>query len=127
MDGTTNNLHVVLKQISIFDGKKADDFLEWSSKLRASLNTYNRAIFNILQGQERPWETDDSLTTARTAWDAANQDLLSILFSSTSGSAFFVVGRFEGTTLEDGAGRGRQAALRKKFKGSSRKSLRAEH
>ena len=44
MDGTANNLHVVLKQISKFDGNKADDFLEWSSKLRASLSIYNRAI-----------------------------------------------------------------------------------
>ena len=65
MDETANNLHVVLKQISKFDGKKADDFLQWSSKLRASLSIYNRVIFNILQGRERPSVTDDSQATAR--------------------------------------------------------------
>ena len=129
MDDTTNNLHAVLKQILYFDGRKADDFLEWSSKLRASLSIYNRAIFNILQGQERPSETNDSQATARAAGDAVNHDLFSILLFSTGGSAFFVVRRFEGTTLEDGAGHGQQAwaALREKFKGSSREVIRTEH
>ena len=74
-----------MKQISKFDG---------------SLSIYNRAIFNIMQGQKRPSVTDDSQATARTAWDAANQDLFRILLFSTGGSAFFVVRRFEGTTLE---------------------------
>ena len=45
-------LHVVLKQISKFNGKKVDEFLEWSSKLRANLSIYNKAIFNIIQGQK---------------------------------------------------------------------------
>ena len=63
MDGTASNLDIVLKQVSKLNGEKADDFLK-SSKLRASLSIYNRAIFNILQGQERPSETDDSQATA---------------------------------------------------------------
>ena len=105
MDGTAYNLHVVLKQILKFD-KKADDFLEWSSKLRTSLSIYNRAIFNIMQGQERPSVTDYSQATTRAAWDAANQDVFSILFFSTGGSAFFVVRKLEGTTLEDGSAHG---------------------
>ena len=109
MDGTTNNLHIVLKKISKFDSEKADDFLEWSSKLLASLSLYNKAIFNILQGQERPSETDDNQDTARAAWDAANQDLFSMLLFSTGGSMFFIVRKFEGTTPEDGAGHGQQA------------------
>ena len=67
MNDTANNLHVVLKQISKFDGNKADDFLEWSSKLRASLSIYNRAIFNIMQRQERPSVTDDGEATSRAA------------------------------------------------------------
>ena len=67
MDGTTNHLPVVLKQISKFDGQKADDFLEWSSKLSVGLRIYSRAIFNILQGQERPSEVNDSQDTARAA------------------------------------------------------------
>ena len=104
MDDTSNNLHVVLKQTSKFDGNKTDDFLEWSSKLCASLSIYNRAIFTIMQGQERPSETDDTQATACAAWDVANQDRFSILLRSTDGSNFFVVRRFEGTTLEGGAG-----------------------
>ena len=51
-----------------------------------------------------------------------------VLFFSTGGSAFFVVRRFEGTTHGDGAGQGQLAwaALREKFKGSSRVAIRAE-
>ena len=129
MDGTANHLHVVLKQISKFDGRKGGDFLEWSSKLRASLSIYNRTIFNIMQGQECASVTDHSQATTHAAWDATNQDLFSILFFSTGGSAFFVVRRFGSTTLEDEAGHGQQAwaALREKFRGSSRKAIRAEH
>ena len=104
MDGTANHLHVVLKQISKFDGRKGGDFLEWSSKLRASLSIYNKAIFNIFQGQERPPETDDGQAIARSAWGAVNHDLFSVLFVSTGGSAFVVL-RFEGTIPEYGAGR----------------------
>ena len=73
-----------------------------------------------MQGQERPSVTDDSQATARAAWDAANHDLFNILLFSTGGSTVFVVRRFEGTTLEDGAGHGQQAwvALREKVKES---------
>ena len=78
-----------------------------------------------MQGQERPSVTDDSQATARAAWDAANHDLFNILLFSTGGSTVFVVRRFEGTTLEDGAGHGQQAwvALRDKFKGSVRAKI----
>ena len=72
--------------------------------------------------------TDGIQATARAEWDAANQDLFPILFFSTDGSAFFILQRFEITTIEDGAGNGRQAwaGLREKFKGSSREAIRAE-
>ena len=39
MEGGTKNLQQAVKQVFEFDGKKADDFLEWSSKLRVSLVT----------------------------------------------------------------------------------------
>ena len=105
------------------------DFLEWSSKLRSSLSNYNRPIYNILQRHKRPSETDDSQVTPRAAWDAFNQDLFSILFFSKGRSAFVLVQRFEGTTIEDGARHRQQAsaALREKFKGSSREVIRAGH
>ena len=82
-----------------------------------------------MRGPEQPSVTGDSQATARAVRDAANQDLFSILFYSTGGSAFFVVRRFEDTTVEDGAGHGQQAwaALREKFKGSSREAICAEH
>ena len=58
MGSTTNNLHVVLKKKLKFDGKKADDFIEWSCKLRASLSIYNRVIFTSCKGKsDRPRPT----------------------------------------------------------------------
>ena len=47
------NVQHVAKQVSKFDGKIEDDFLEWSSKLSASLLLYNKLIFEIVQGAER--------------------------------------------------------------------------
>ena len=35
------NVQHVVKQVSKLDGKNADDFLEWSSKLRVSLSLYS--------------------------------------------------------------------------------------
>ena len=100
-----NNFHVIVKQITTFDGRRAYEFLEWDSKLRASLSEYNKTIFNVLQGQERPSEFDADLETTRVTLNAANQDLYSVLFF-TFGSAFFVVWRFQGKTPAAEAGHG---------------------
>ena len=73
--GAVNNSHVIVKQITKFDGRRADEFLEWDSKLRTSLSVYNKTIFNVLQGQERPSEFDADQETTWATWDVANQDL----------------------------------------------------
>ena len=51
--GALKNFHVIVKQITKFDGRKAEEFLEWDSKLCVSLSVNNRTIFKILQEQER--------------------------------------------------------------------------
>ena len=61
-----------MKQVSKFDGKNADDFLEWSSKLRVSLSLYSNPIFEIVQGSQRPSGLDNDQVTARESWDDAN-------------------------------------------------------
>ena len=43
-----NNFHVIVKQITKSDSRKADEFLERDSKLRTSLSVYNKIIFNLL-------------------------------------------------------------------------------
>ena len=123
------NVQHVVKQVSKFDGKNADDFLEWSSKLRASLSLYRKPIFEIVQGSQRPSGLDNDQVTAREGWDDANHTLFSILFLTTSGLAFSVLRRFEGKTREDGVGHGQDAwgALHEKFDGCSREALRAAH
>ena len=123
------NVQHVVKQVSKFDGKNADDFLEWSSKLRVSLSLYSKPIFEIVQGSQRPSGLDNDQVTAREGWDDANHNLFSILYLTTSGPAFSVVRRFEGKIREDGVGYGQDAwgALREKFGGCSREGLRAAH
>ena len=88
--------------VSKFDGKNADNFLEWFSKLRVSLSLYSKPIFEIVQGSQRPSGLDSDQVTARESWDDANHNLFSIIFFTTSGPAFSVVRRFEAKTREDG-------------------------
>ena len=128
-DSSTNNFHAIVKQVNKFDGKRAGDFLEWQSKLRTALSLYNRKIYNVLQGEQRPSNEDPDGATARVTWDIANQNLFGVLFFATTGSAFSVVRRFEGKRPQDGPGHGQQAwaALCEKFYGCSREALRAEH
>ena len=117
------------EQVSKLDGKNADDFLEWSSKLRVSLSLYSKPTFEIVQGSQRPSDLDNDQVTARESWDDVNHHLFSILFFTASSPAFSVVRRFERKTREDRVGHGQDAwgALREKFDGCSREALRAAH
>ena len=96
----------VVKQISKFDGKNADDFLDWSFKLRVSLSLYSKPIFENTQGSQRQLHLDNDQVTAREGWDSANHNLFSILYFTTFGSAFSIVRRFGGKTRDDGVGHG---------------------
>ena len=97
------------EQVLKFDGKNADGFLEWSSKLRVSLSLYSKPTFEIVQGSQRPSDLDNDQVTARESWDDVNHHLFSILFFTASSPAFSVVRRFERKTLEDGVGHGQDA------------------
>ena len=121
------NVQHVVKQVSKFDGKNADDFQEWSSKLRVGLSLDSKLIFEIVQGSQRPSDLNNDQVAAREGWDDANRNLFSILFFTKSGPAFSVVRRFERKTREDGVGYGQDAwgALREKFDSCSREALRA--
>ena len=79
------NVQHVVKQVSKFDGKNADDFLGCFSKLRVSLSLYSKPIFEIVQGLQRPSGLDNDQVTAREGWDDANYNLFSILYLTTSG------------------------------------------
>ena len=59
------NVQHVVKQVSKFDGKNVDDFLEWSSKLHVSMSLYSKPIFEIVQGSQRPSRLDNDQVTAR--------------------------------------------------------------
>ena len=86
----------MVKKVSKFDYKNADDSLEWSSKLRVSLSLYSKPIFEIVQGSQRPPGLDNDQVTAREGGDDVNHYLFSILYFTTSGPAVSAVRRFEG-------------------------------
>ena len=91
IEGTVQH---VVKQVSKFDGKKANDFLEWSIKLRVSLSLYSKPTFEIAQGSQRPSGLDNDQVTAREGWNDATHSLFDILYFTTS----------EGKTREGGVG-----------------------
>ena len=66
------NVQHAMKKVSKFDRKNADGVLEWPSKLRVSLSLYNKSIFEIVQGTERPPDFDNDQATACEGWDDAN-------------------------------------------------------
>ena len=48
MEGGTNNVQQGVKRVSNFDGKKANDVLELSPKIRLGLLYYNMSIVIIV-------------------------------------------------------------------------------
>ena len=112
----------MVKQVYNFDGKKADDFLERYSKLRVSLSLYNKSTFNIVQGSQRPSESDNDQAIAREACDDANHNVYIIFYFTTSSPTFSVVRRSEGKTRGEGVGHGQYAwiVLCEKFGGCAR-------
>ena len=100
--GAVNNFHVIVKQITKFDSRRADEFLEWDTKLCTSLACATRQFFNVITAGGPPSEFDADQETTRVTWDAANQDPYSVLFFTIAGSAFSVVRRFQGKTLTEG-------------------------
>ena len=49
--GAVNSFHVIVKQITKFDGRKAGAFLEWDFKLRASLGVSNKTTSTSYKGR----------------------------------------------------------------------------
>ena len=88
----------MVKQVSKFDGKNAEDFFEWPSKLHVSPSLYSKLILKIIHGSQRPSDLDNDQVTARKGWDDADHNLHSILYFTISSPACSVVRRFEGKT-----------------------------
>ena len=47
--GAVNNFDMIMKQIAKFDGRRADEILEWNSKFHASFSVYKKTTPNVLQ------------------------------------------------------------------------------
>ena len=129
MEASRKNFQVILKNVHTFDGKNAADFIEWYERIRISLNIYDKAAFQVLQGAPVPSAATDTDGSKLAAWNTANEDLYNVLFFTTKGAVCSVVRRFACKTLDVGSGPGQRAgaALRKTFEGWSRKALGAEY
>ena len=46
--GAVNNLKVIMKQMTKFDSRRVDEFLEGGSKFCASFTVYNNTTPNVL-------------------------------------------------------------------------------
>ena len=106
MGASHKNFQVVVKNVHTFDVKNAADFLEWYEKIRISLNICDKAAFRVLQGAPVPSAATDTDGFKLAVWNAANEDLYNVLFSTTKGAACSVVRRFAGKTLDEGSGPG---------------------
>ena len=130
-----NNAQAVIQYCPVFTGRSKDAFSDYVSKVRVCLSLYSKPVFEVFQGAEQPSSTvqDGDIErvdiTLEWTWKQANQDLWSVLFLTTSGSANNVVKRFEGKQPEDGIGNGQAAleALRGKYNSHTKGARRACH
>ena len=53
------NVQHMVKQVLNFDGKNADNFLEWYFKLRVNLSLYSKTIVEIVQRPQRPTDSNN--------------------------------------------------------------------
>ena len=132
----SNNTRAVINNCPVFAGGSKDAFHEYKSKLRACPSLYSKPVFEVFQGKAQASSTTlgstDTATldaVAEQKWQQANQDLLSVLLLTTSGSASNTVEKFEGKRPEDGAGHVPVAwkALTEKCSGHTKGTRRACH
>ena len=127
MDGTANNLHVVLKKYQNSTAKRSTTS---GVEFHASCQSQHLQQGHIKHPARARVTVGDRRQSGHCPCGVGCRQTGSIqhtvIFDGRSAS--FVVRRFKGTTLEDGAGHGQQAwtALREKFKGSSLAAIRAE-
>ena len=109
-----NNAQAVIQYCPVFTGRSKDAFSEYVSNVRVCLSLYSKPVFEVFQGAEQPSSTVQDGDIKRVdiplerKWKQVDQDLWSVLFLTTSGSANNVVRRFEGKQPEDGIGTGRR-------------------
>ena len=94
-----------------------------------SLDIYDKAAFQVLQGAPVLSAATDTDGSKLEAWNTVNENLYNVLFFTTKGAACFVVHRFVGKILDEGSGHGQRAwaVFCEKCDGCSREALRAEH
>ena len=85
---------MIVKNANTFDGKNAADVIVWHEKIFISVNIYDKAVFGVLLGELQPalvTAGDNNTVSRRAICDMANEDLYSVVFFTTKGSACFIV------------------------------------
>jgi len=102
--------------------KKQEDFREFWAKLRQATNLYAPSLHGVLDGIACPTADQDKID----GWKKANNELYSILFFNTEGSANTTVRAHESKTAgEAGDGQGAFKALKARFHGNTNEARRS--
>ena len=99
------------------------NYREWGRKVRQAFGLYAREMLKVLDGAPRPEETD---ADGVAAWETANNNIYSILFFLTEGSANITVRAHESTEqgcLGDGVAAWK--SLKERFDGNTKEARRA--
>ena len=62
-DGSTNDIIYILKGLKSFTGKNPEEFADWLKKFSFILSFRRTDMYNIIEGQQRPTSSTDTLTT----------------------------------------------------------------
>ena len=125
-DGSTNDIIYILKGLKNFTGKNPEEFADWLKKFSFILSFRRTDMYNIIEGQQRPASSTDTLTTEQAAFDQANKDLYAILFLVTEKPAALLVAKHaEDSRGTRGNGQAAMQELESKYLRITNESIRA--
>ena len=83
---SSNDIVAVLKGLKVFTGQKPEEFADWLKKFSLLLSFRRRDMYDIIEGQQRPTSTTNTLTKEQADFDQSNKDLYALCLLYTSPS-----------------------------------------
>lgn len=105
--------------------KEQRDYREWQAKFRQAVGFHSQELLKILDGEPCPVGTDPDAVAATATWEGRNNQLYSLVYFSTTGSANITTRPFQAKSGgEMGDGAAAWAALKARFDGNTKESRR---
>ena len=123
---SSNDIVAVLKGLKVFTGQKPEEFADWLKKFSLLLSFRRRDMYDIIEGQQRPTSTTNTLTKEQADFDQSNKDLYALLFLVTEKPAALLVTK-HATDIRGTCGDGQAAMkeLESKYLSITNESIRA--